>query len=79
MARVEGVERPGFSFAAVVYFMVKRKLGHVVRPLRIHALSPPILRGYALMEDAQESARAVPKGLKKLAQIRVATRVGCPF
>ena len=79
MARLEGVQRPGLSFAAVVFAAVKRKLGKIVRPLRIHALNAPVLRGYALMESAQESADTVPRNLKKLAQIRAATRIGCPF
>ena len=79
MARITGVEQPGFSFAAVIFAAVKRRLGRVVRPLRIHALSPANLRGYAFMEAGQEGAGAVPAGLKKLAQVRVATRIGCPF
>lgn len=79
MARITGVERPGLSIAAVVFAMVKRGLGKVVRPLRIAALNPPILRGYAFMESAQQSAHQLPTGLKKLAQVRVATRIGCPF
>jgi len=79
MSRLEGVLRPGLSLAAVVFFFVRRKLGRVVRPIRIHALSPRNLRGYALMEGAQEAADSVPRALKKLGQTRVATRVGCPF
>ena len=79
MARIEGVQRPGLSFAAVLFSFVKRKLGRVPQPMRIAALNPAVLRGYAFMESAQESARSVPKGLKVLAQLRVATRVGCPF
>jgi alkylhydroperoxidase family enzyme len=79
MARIAGVDRPGMSLAAVVFAAVKRKLGRVPRPLRIHAVHPAILRGYALMESAQEGASTVPRGLKKLAQTRVATRIGCPF
>ncbi len=79
MARLEGVDRPGLSFARLVFFMVRRKIGRVVRPIRLHALSPRNLRGYAMMEGAQESANGVPRQLKKLAQVRVATRVGCPF
>lgn len=79
MPRLIGVEKPGPSLAAVVFAVVRRRLGRVVRPLRIHALSPANLRGYALMESAQESARSVPPALRKLAQVRVATRIGCPF
>ncbi len=79
MARLEGVVRPGLSLAGVVFYFVRRQLGRVVRPVRIHALSPQNLRGYALMEGAQESADAIPRSVKKLGQVRVATRVGCPF
>lgn len=79
MTRITGVERPGVSIAAVIFALVKRSLGKVVRPLRIAALNPPILRGHAFMESAQQSARQFPTDLKKLAQVRVATRIGCPF
>jgi hypothetical protein len=79
VARVEGVQRPGLSFAGALFAIVKRKLGKVPTPLRITALNPTILRGYAFMESAQESARRLPKGIKVLAQLRVATRIGCPF
>ena len=79
MARLEGVLKPGVSFAAAVFAFAKRKLGRVPQPMRINALNPAIFRGYAFMESAQEGARTVPKGLKVLAQLRVATRIGCPF
>jgi alkylhydroperoxidase family enzyme len=79
MARLEGVQRPGFSLSALIYFFVRRKLGRVVRPIRIHALSPQSLRGYAVMEGAQKAADSLPKRLKKLGQLRVSMRVGCPF
>lgn len=79
MSRIEGVVRPGLTLASMVFFFVRRRLGRVVRPLRIHALSPQVLRGYAMMEGAQESAKSVSSKVKKLGQVRVATRVGCPF
>lgn len=79
MARITGVERPGISFAAIIFATVKRRLGRVVAPLRIHALNPAVFRGYAFMESGQDGASTVPRQLKKLAQIRVATRIGCVF
>lgn len=79
MARSKGVEKPGFSFAAAVFAYARRKLGRVPTPMRITALNSTILRGYTFMEGAQESATRVPKHIKVLAQVRVATRVGCPF
>lgn len=79
MSRMSGVERPGVSLTALIYTAVRRRLGRVPRPLRIHALSPPNLRGYAFMEAGQEGASVLPLRLKQLAQLRVATRIGCPF
>ena len=79
MARLEGVTRPGPSLVAVIFGAVRRRLGRVPRPLRIHALAPRLLRGYVGMEAAQEKLAAVPRDLKKLAQVRAALRIGCPF
>ena len=79
MARITGVETPGASFATLIFRAMRKRLGRVPRPARIHALAPAVLRGYAFMEAGQESADAIPKKLKKLGQVRVATRIGCPF
>lgn len=79
MARLDGVQKPGLSMAGVVFSIVKRRLGRVVRPIRIHALSRKILAGYVAMERAHDVARSVPARTKKLAQIRTAARIGCPF
>ena len=80
MSRLDGIgQPPPLSFAGILFRIVRRRLGRVPVPVRIRGLSPPALRGYALMEQAEESASAVPKSLKVLAQLRVATRVGCPF
>ena len=43
------------------------------------ALNTPILLGYGLMEQARESAREVPHSIKMLADLRIATLIGCPF
>ena len=79
MARIPGVEGGGGPMARLIFFLVRRRLGRVPRPLRIVALHPELLMGYGQMERAQERARRVPLPLKRLAQVRVAMRVGCPF
>lgn len=79
MSRFSGVENPGVSLTAVIFRAVRKRLGRVPRPLRVHALSPSSLRGYAFMEAGQEGGSALPTALKTLAQVRVATRIGCPF
>ena len=79
MSRLSGVEKPGVSLTAIIFRAVRKRLGRVPRPLRVHALSPPNLRGYAFMEAGQEGGSTLPTALKTLAQVRVATRIGCPF
>jgi hypothetical protein len=66
-------------FVRFVYWACRRKLGHVVQPLQIAAHRPGLLLGVGIMEEGQARCRALPAALKGLAQVRVATRVGCPF
>jgi hypothetical protein len=62
-----------------VYWLTKRKLGRVVMPVQIVAHHSRLLWGYVQMEQSLASSRLVDPGLKDLAQLRVATLVGCPF
>ena len=84
MARIEGAEprKQGLSsglLTRIVYAMTKRKLGRVVMPVRIVAHHSKILWGYGQMEQSLVGSRRVDAGLKDLAQLRVATLVGCLF
>jgi len=79
MARIDGVESGGSLLARVAFFLTRRKIGRVVKPVRIHALHTRLLSGYGQMELAQEKASLLPSGLKSLACVRVAQRIGCPF
>jgi hypothetical protein len=84
MARISGAE-PGKQgllnglFTRLVYALTKRKVGRVVMPVRIVAHHAKILWGYGQMEQSLLGSRLVEAGLKDLAQLRVATLVGCPF
>jgi hypothetical protein len=79
MARIAGAaEGPGL-LGRFIFRAVRKRLGRVPVPLRIAALQPPLLVGVGLMESGQQKASALPVALKRLAQVRVATRVGCPF
>ena len=79
MARIDGVTRGGSLPARLAFFMTRRKVGRVVAPVRLHALHTRLLVGYGQMELAQEKASRVPQAVKALAQVYVATLVGCPF
>jgi hypothetical protein len=48
-------------------------------PVQIVAHHSRILWGYAQMEQSFVSSDLVDTGLKDLAQLRVATLIGCPF
>ena len=79
MPRIDGVTRGGSLLARIGFYLCRRKVGRVIRPLRIHALHGAILAGYGHMERGQEKAHRVPSAVKSLAGILTALRVGCPF
>jgi len=84
MARISGapLNQGGLFrriFLRIVYSLTKKKLGRVVMPVQVTAHHPRIFWGYGQMEQSQASSRLVDAGLKGLAQLRVATLVGCPF
>jgi hypothetical protein len=84
MARISGapLHRGGLFnrlFLRIVYSLTRKKLGHVVMPVQITAHHPKIFWGYGQMEQSQLSSKLVDTKLKGLAQLRVATLVGCPF
>jgi hypothetical protein len=80
MARIAGVEpeRAGL-FVRFVYWMVRRKLGRVVLPIKITAHHPRLLRSMGEMEAGQMAARSVDISLKSLVSVKVATLIGYPF
>jgi alkylhydroperoxidase family enzyme len=84
MARLRGADpgRQGWLggvLTRVAYALTKRKVGRVVTPVQIVAHHSRILWGQAQMELSLGASRLVDAGLKNLAQLRVATLIGCPF
>jgi hypothetical protein len=66
-------------FTRIIYSLTKRKVGRVVMPVQIVAHHPRLLWGYRQMEQSFAASHLVDAALKDLAQLRVATLVGCPF
>lgn len=66
-------------FVRIIYSLTRRKLGRVVMPVQVTAHHAKILWGYGQMEQSFLSSKLVDARLKGLAQLRVATLVGCPF
>ncbi len=80
MARIQAVE-PGQAgyFVRFFYWMVRRKIGRVVLPIKITAHHPRLLRSIGEMEAGQLAARTVESALKSLALVKTAMLIGCPF
>jgi hypothetical protein len=84
MARIRGADpsQQGLLkglFTRIVYAMTTRKVGRVVVPVQIAAHHPKLLWGYGQMEQSLSASHLVDTAVKDLAQLRVATLIGCPF
>ena len=66
-------------FVGIVYALTRRRLHRVIMPIQVTAHHPKVLRGYVQMERSQAGNKLVDHKLKGLAELRVATLVGCPF
>ena len=84
MARIPGAPRNQGGlfrrlFVGIVYSLTQRRLGKVIMPIQVTAHHPKIFWGYIQMEQSQASSKLIDPKLKGLAELRVATLVGCPF
>jgi len=66
-------------FVWLIYSLTRRRLGHVIMPVQVNAHHPKLFWGYLQMEQSQMGSKLVDPKLKGLAELRVATLVGCPF
>ena len=86
MARMSGLEphQAGW-YTRFVYWLVRRGIGkltgssRLIEPVKITAHHPRLLKAYGQMEMGQGAATSVPASVKALADIKVATLIGCPF
>jgi len=79
MSRIDVTDAGKSWLARLSFFITKRKMGKVVMPVKVHALSTPLLYGMGQMELSQEKSTKVPITVKMLAQVRTAMLIGCPF
>jgi 4-carboxymuconolactone decarboxylase len=66
-------------FVGIVYSMTRRRVGRLIMPIQVTAHHPRLLWGYGQMEQSQAGSKLIDHKLKGLAELRVATLVGCPF
>ena len=67
------------AFVSLVYYLTRRRLGRVIMPIQVTAHHSKIFWGYLQMEQSQMATKLIDPKLKGLAELRVATLVGCPF
>jgi hypothetical protein len=84
MARIHGASSDQGGpirrlFVGLVYTLTRRRLGRVIMPVQVTAHHPKIFWGYVQMEQSQAGSKLIDLKLKGLAELRVATLVGCPF
>lgn len=84
MARISGAPRNQGGLirrlmVGIVYFLTQRRLGRIIMPIQVTAHHPRIFWGYLQMEQSQMGSKLIDAKLKGLAELRVATLVGCPF
>lgn len=78
--RIEGVSKKKASlFVRFADWFSKRRMGKVPDPLKIIGHHSGLAFGYGMFELSAERARLVESRIKDLAQIKVATLIGCPF
>jgi AhpD family alkylhydroperoxidase len=80
MARITGVSPETRNpLLRVLFWLVRRRFGRPVAPLLGYARSGAVLASMMALEAGMERARRLDPRLSKLAELRVAALVGCPF
>lgn len=79
MSRIQGVEKPRGLYQRLLFWLVKRRFGKIMTPLRVMCLHPQVLAANASLEQKLEKADSLPRSLKGLVEQRVAQLIGCPF
>jgi hypothetical protein len=80
MVRMKGVtDSEASSLKKAVFRGARKRLGQVPDPLRIMAHSSGVMFASSFFELSFGRARALDVGLKSLAQLKVASMIGCVF
>ncbi|MEM8857016.1 MAG: hypothetical protein AAGD96_01760 [Chloroflexota bacterium] len=79
MSRIEGIKTGGGLIAWMTRLGSKMTTGKVVTPIYAQSLSPAVQWGVGQLELSHDRVKAIPKHIVHLTEMRVATRIGCPF
>ena len=80
MSRMSGLEPNRASWSArIIFWFAKRRLGHIPEGTKILARDPRLLRQFTRMTLYSEAEGKFPRRLKRLAMLKTAMLIGCPF
>lgn len=80
MPRIQGVDAKHAPLSVrFIYWMTRRYLKRVPQGTTILAHDPKLLRNFTRMNLYSEAEGTLPKRFKRLAMLKVAMMVGCPF
>ncbi len=80
MARMAGARREKTPWTArLLLGAIRRRMGRLPETWPIVAHVPKLLRGWSLWELHLDRARHLDPKLRRLAELKVALMVGCPF
>jgi hypothetical protein len=60
-------------------WMMKRRLGKVVKPFKAFAYRPGIMIGLSIFMQSVDGSKVTPETLKRMVCLRAAQMVGCVF
>ncbi|MFZ0333631.1 MAG: hypothetical protein WAN10_06270 [Candidatus Acidiferrales bacterium] len=80
MPRMSGVEPKKATWSVrLIYWFAKRRIGHVPEGMKILGYDPRLLRQYTRMTTYSEAKGELPARFRRLAMLKTAMLVGCPF
>ena len=78
--RIQGLsEENAADQARPFYELARQRFGKLPDPLTVMAYNPAVLSAHVKYDESFNRSELVDKGLKELAQIKVATLIGCPW
>jgi hypothetical protein len=80
MPRMEGVDEKHAPWSVrFIYWMARRSIHRVPEGMKIRAHDPKLLRNCVRMDLYTEAKGELPLRLRRLAMLKTAMMVGCPF
>jgi len=80
LMRIEPIEEKQMSWMLKpLAWMMKRKIGKVVNPIKAWAYRPGITLAMSIFTQSVEASKVTPPTLKRMVCLRAAQMVGCVF